>query len=178
MNINPLLDLIAKCESEGSVAIQGVNSSYDVVVRQAFTVYPPKVPITTMTVSNVLLWQSEAIKQYRQRFNTNRGYSAAGRYQIVKSTLKGLAGVCCELTDLFDEKTQDSLAIGLLSKRGLDLWLDGKISNDAFADAISQEWASLPFNTGYSYYAGDTHGNRSLISREKVIKTLQCVKEQ
>ena len=173
MNVKPILDLIAKCETESSVSKQNAKSSYDVVVRQAFSVYAPRKPITTMTISEVLSWQNEAIKAYKNRFNTDQGYSAVGRYQIIRSTLKGLAEKYWKASDLFDKKTQDMLATELLRRRGLDVWAAGKMSDDKFADAISQEWASLPFNTGYSYYSGDSHGNKSLIPREEVLDVLQ-----
>ena len=161
MNPMPLLDLIAKHESESSAAKQNVSSGYDVVVGQAFKVYPPVKPITTMTVSEVLSWQKEAIRK--------SGYSAAGKYQVIRKTLQSL-GV--NSNALFDKETQDVIGIMLLSRRGWDKWVTGELSTTAFADNLSKEWASLPFNTGYSYYAGDKHGNRSLVSRQEVVRVL------
>jgi hypothetical protein len=176
MNPKPLLDLIARHESESSVARQGVDSSYDVVVNQAFKVYPPERPITTMTVEEVLRWQNEAIRRYKQRFISAQGYSAAGRYQIIRSTLLDLIDSHWKLKDLFDAGTQDLLGALLLEKRGFKVWTAGKMSDSKFADSLSQEWASLPFNTGYSYYAGDRHGNKALVSREEMMDTLRDIK--
>lgn len=176
MNVKPILDLIARYESESSVLKQHVDSAYDVVVTQAFNINPPKTPISTMPISEVLQWQSDSIKKYQQYFNSSKGYSAVGRYQIIRSTLESLAKICWKASSIFNANTQDELATELLRRRGLDAWIKGKISNDRFADSLSQEWASLPFNTGYSYYAGDSHGNRSLVTREEVLKTLHSIK--
>lgn len=172
MNPKPLLDLIARHESESAVAAQGVDSAYDVVVQQAFKVHPPLKPITSMTIAEVLAWQSEAIKEYRKRFNAEQGYSAAGRYQIIRATLRGLANTYWKISNLFDAETQDDLGLILLQQRGWNKWCKGEMSDSLFADSLSQEWASLPFNTGCSYYAGDDHGNKSLVSREEVLDTL------
>jgi hypothetical protein len=178
-NAKPLLDLIAKHESESSAALQGVASGYDVVVRQAFNIYPPPKPLTSMTVAEVIEWQSEAIRRYRQKMLTRTGYSAAGRYQIVRATLQSLIDSDWKMTDLFNEETQDLLGLQLLRRRGWDRWLAGRIpgGDKTFADALSMEWASLPYNTGRSYYHKDGHGNRALVSREEVLQVLKGIRE-
>jgi hypothetical protein len=174
----PLLDLIARHESESAARAQGVSSGYDVVVWQAFRVHPPSPPLTSMTVAEVLAWQLEAIRRYRQKMQARTGYSAAGRYQIIRATLQGLVDSDWKMTDLFDTETQDLLALNLLRRRGWDRWLAGRLSDSAFADALSMEWASLPYRTGRSYYAGDVHGNRSLVARAEVLAVLQRIKQE
>lgn len=171
----PLLDLIAKHESEGAMAMQGVKSGYDVVVQQAFEITPPIKPISTMTVNEVLDWQVKAIRAYKQKTHSKQGYSAVGRYQIVYRTLQDLIGLN-DLGRVFDRETQDELAFVLIKRRGWVSWKAGKISDSRFADALSQEWASLPYNTGNSYYAGDSHGNRALIGRDEVIRVLSKIR--
>jgi hypothetical protein len=52
----------------------------------------------------------------------------------------------------------------LLKRRGLERYQAGKLSKDQFADNLSKEWASLPYNTGQSYYAG-VGSNKSSGSR-------------
>ena len=175
MNVKPLLDLIAEHESESSAAKQRAKSGYDVVVNQAFKWTPPGKPITTMTINEVLDWQLNAIKVYKAKTHARTGYSAVGRYQIVYRTLKDLIEAA-DLERIFNEETQDELAYTLLRRRGLASWIAGKMSDDRFADALSQEWASLPFNTGYSYYAEDGHGNKSFVTRDEVIKVLNDVR--
>lgn len=173
MNPMPLLNLIAKHESESAAARQGVNSGYAVVVGQAFKVYPPAKSITTMTVSEVLSWQKEAINKTKQAHGS--GYSAAGRYQVIRKTLQSLS---VNNNALFDKETQDVIGIMLLYRRGWDKWVEGKLSTAAFADNLSREWASLPYHTDRSYYDKDVHGNRSLVSREEVMQVLNKIRSQ
>lgn len=171
MNPMPLLDLIAKHESESAAVNQGVSSGYGVVVQQAFKAYPPPRLITTMTVSEILGWQQEAIAKTKQAYGN--GYSAAGRYQVIRKTLQSLS---VNGNALFDKETQDVIGVMLLSRRGWDKWVTGELSTSAFADNLSKEWASLPYNTDRSYYDKDAHGNRSLVSRKEVIQVLNKIR--
>ena len=177
MQAKPILDLIARHESESAAKAQGVASGYDVVVWQAFKIYPPPRPLTSMTVAEVLDWQAEAIRRYRQRFLSKSGYSAAGRYQIVRATLQSIIDDDWKMADLFDPSTQDLCAMVLLRRRcAYDAWLGGRRTHEQFADALSMVWASLPYRTGRSYYDGDKHGNRALVSREEVLRVLRGVR--
>jgi hypothetical protein len=174
----PLLDLIAQHESESAAEAQGVESGYDVVVWQAFKVYPPLKPLTSMIVSEVLEWQAEAIKQYKRKYDLRIGYSAAGRYQIIHSTLQGLVDSYWKMSDVFDASTQDMLGLQLLRRRGFDRWLAGRMpgGDNTFADALSMEWASLPYVTGRSYY-DKANGNKALVSRQEVMYVLKSIKK-
>lgn len=158
--LRPLLDFIAKPESNGNYnAVWGGISSRH---------RPPK-PLTSMTIQQVLDWQDSIDPFY--------GSEAAGRYQFMEDTLRGLyRSVGCGSSDIFDEGTQDRLAIGLLKRRGLDQYMAGRITADKFCNSLAMEWASLPVVTdvirrsgsrtwtvkaGSSYYSGDglnTHG--------------------
>ena len=178
MNPKPLLDLIAKHESESAAQDQGVGSGYDVVVWQAFRVHRPIKPLTSMTIAEVLDWQHEAIRKYRQKFLTKTGYSAAGRYQIIRRTLQGLMDSDWKMADLFNEENQDLLALQLLRVRGWDSWVAGRLPSERFADRLSMEWASLPYKTGRSYYDKDVHGNKALVSREEVLRVLAQIRNQ
>jgi len=173
----PLLDLIARHESESAAEAQGVASGYDVVVWQAFRVHPPPKALTSMTVVEVLEWQTDAIRRYRQKLLAKTGYSAAGRYQIVRATLQSLIDSDWKMSDLFSAETQDLLALNLLQRRGWDRWLAGRLTDAAFADALSMEWASLPYRTNRSYYDSDGHGNRALVSRDEVLRVLKGIRE-
>ena len=108
-----------------------------------------------MTLSELLAFQS----QYKsggitgQRMET----AAAGRYQFMPATL-----VACikgtgmnPNTEKFSPENQDKLIIyRLRSVRGLDQWLSGKISNEAFMDNLAKEFASFPAPSkgGKSWY--------------------------
>lgn len=142
-NLNPLLDFIAKYESRGS---------YNIVWGGIKKQHRPPYLLTTMTVGDVLAWQDSIDRLYMSE--------AAGRYQIMEDTLRELVSQGhASKSDLFNERTQDKLAIALLKRRGLDSYLAGKITAAKFANFIAREWASMPLvdgpNKGRSYYAGD-----------------------
>jgi hypothetical protein len=106
------------------------------------------------------------VQEY-QRSMIQRGHesTAVGKYQIIRKTLQGLvAQGYAKPEDKFSAGIQDRLAIGLLKNRGLEKYQAGKMSKDQFADNLSKEWASLPYNTGQSYYAG-VGSNKSSGSR-------------
>jgi len=150
MSISTLLDFIAKYESGGD---------YNIVWGGIERADNPPMPLTEMTVGEVLAWQDSIDAKYMSE--------ASGRYQIMEDTLRGLyrtAGV--PLTAKYDEATQDKLATALLRRRGLDDYLAGRWSVERFANSLAREWASMPVVTamrgasrdlmpGQSYYAGD-----------------------
>jgi len=132
---------------------------------------PPK-PLTTMTVEEVLAWQDSIDPQYRSE--------AAGAYQILEDTLRGLAR-SLNLTgkELFNEAIQDRLAEELMKGRGLALYLAGTISAEEFCNRLAREWASLPLvsgsRKGQSYYGGDGL-NRALTTAAKFLDIVLTIK--
>jgi muramidase (phage lysozyme) len=122
--------------------------------------YPPQ-SITNMSVDQVIAWQT------RIRQAPNVASTAAGRYQIIRDTLAGLAREMGAGGWRFDAATQDRLAFRLMQRRGWDKFAAGRMSEDAFANALAREWAALPVVTGSgagkSYYAGDGL-NKSLVT--------------
>ena len=146
-----LLDYIGKKES---------NGNYNILVGGK-----TEPGLTNLTVAQVLDYQ----KGMKARGHES---TAVGKYQIIRGTLEGLvkAGYA-SMDDLFSPKTQDKLAMGLLKIRGLDSFLSGKITKEQFADNLSKEWASLPYKTGASYYAG-VGSNKSSGSREEFVSII------
>lgn len=129
-----LLDLIGKAES----GVHGYNQTFG-----------GKAPITDMSIDEVLDHQ-DTMKA------SGSPSTAAGRYQFLQKTLKGLK---TELGLTGEEKMtpelQDGLAVHLMRRRGLDRYLKGELSKDQFVNRLAQEWAGLPTTAGQSYYAGD-----------------------
>lgn len=165
----PLRDLIAVGESEGAVAKQGAASAYDVIVGFAwqFPEARPTRPITAMTVAGVFAWQRHAIQIYRSRTGEREGFSASGRYQIIRATLVSLEarGVVSE-AQLYDADAQDACCDALIDDAGFKRWMAGAIGDDAFSTGLARIWASWPVmsreqgahrvvEAGQSYYAGD-----------------------
>jgi hypothetical protein len=150
MNITPLLDFIAEHESEGAARRLGI-SAYDIVWGKISREHRPA-SLRSMTVGQVLAWQDRIDPLYRSE--------AAGRYQMMEDTLRGLyAKAGMTLESRFDEDGQDQLAKALLRRRGLDRYLAGKISTETFCNNLAHEWASLPMvsgpKKGRSAYDGD-----------------------
>ena len=125
---------------------------------------PPRA-LSTMSIREVLAWQDSIDATSRSE--------AAGRYQIMEDTLRGL--VRSEGIDqdrLFDGQTQDELATTLLKRRG---WDPTRTDYVNMGDAIAYEWAALPicsgFKAGKSAYDG-LAGNHSLTSCEAYLEVL------
>lgn len=146
----PIRDLIKKYESRDNyVVVWGGIKKKD---------HPPR-DLTTMTVGEVLAWQDSIDRRYMSE--------AAGAYQILEDTLRGLCRqVGVSHTDLFDEATQDRLGYALLVRRGLEEFMEDRMSRTVFGNNLAKEWASLPvlrdcvgasqsLRRGQSYYAGD-----------------------
>jgi muramidase (phage lysozyme) len=151
MSVKPLLDFIGKIEGRNDYNIVwGGIKAKD---------WPPK-HLTTMTIREVLAWQDRIDPRYMSE--------AAGTYQILEDTLRGLyAEAGLTLDSMFDRDGQDALAVQLLKRRGLKKFLAGQMSVNDFCNSLAKEWASLPLvsgpNVGKSFYGGDGL-NKSLVS--------------
>lgn len=124
-----------------------------------------------MTIGEVLAWQDSIDPRYRSE--------AAGAYQILEDTLRRIyAPAGLKLTDLFNRRNQDRLALFLLRERGLNLYIEGKISAETFANRLAREWASFPLVTGakrgMSYY-GDDGLNKALVSPGRVLSAVRAI---
>ena len=126
--VQDLLDFIAKYES---------NGNYNVLYGGRTK------PLTTMTINQVLKMQE----------GLGGPSTAAGRYQIIRITLRELRDkMKLRGTEIFDKKMQDRMAVCLLERRGLNK----NLGTEKFMLNLSKEWASLPRDkSGKSYYAGD-----------------------
>ena len=130
---------------------------------------PPK-PLTKMTIREVIDWQRESTEIHGSYS------SAAGRYQIIRSTLRGLInkGIVSE-NDLFDEGIQDALGMELMREKGYDRWRRGQMSPIEFGNRLAGTWAALPQlsgdNVGKSVYAGDSV-NKALTSTHAFLEVL------
>lgn len=137
----------------------GYNDYYRRGDPRGGPVAPPK-ELTEMTVNEVSAWQVASNPP-------GKGTSAAGAYQIINKTLKGLIRIMGLTGDeLFSTELQDEMSLVLMKGRGLDRFLSGKTDRDTFANEMAKEWASLPvlkptqrgsrtIDVGESYYKGD-----------------------
>lgn len=150
-----MLDFIGKLE-----APEGYDQVYSGVV-----VNPPR-PVTTMTVQEVLDWQSQA--------SETAVSSAAGRYQVIRATLSNLVDQGVVSTgEVFSAATQDRIGLHLLRGAGYSA---GVTSPDV-GNRIAGIWAALPQlggpEAGFSVYEGYA-GNHALVSAATYAGILNC----
>lgn len=146
-----MLNLIGSAEASGD---------YNLVFGQR-----GKVPVTDMTVDEVLFHQNDMK-------SSGSPSTAVGRYQFLQKTLKsvkkemGLSG-----DEKMSPELQDRMAVHLMRRRGLDSYLRGEIDQTHFVNRLAQEWAGLPTTSGQSYYAGDGL-NRSNVALADVMSAV------
>lgn len=161
-NLAPLLDTIASGEAG--------PAGYDAVYLGS-PIQPPA-PISTMTVAQVLAFQSQMIA-------AGSASSAVGRYQFIHRTLAGLVSDgTLNRGEVFGPGAQDRAATALMQRRGLGAYQSGQISAGQFADNLAKEWASLPVVTGPkaggSYYGG-VGNNQARVSVASITSAIQGI---
>jgi muramidase (phage lysozyme) len=169
-----LADLITKGESRSKNPYQIVNMPNANNGRGAAGTRP----LETMTVAQVLAAQAAG------------DFNAAGRYQIINSTLKGaVSALHLNGNELFNSNLQDKIfneyLAGPKKRPHLYAYLSGR-SNDVVAAALdaSQEWASVAapagsrlrsgaIADGYTSYYDNSRNNHASIPAAQMIATLQ-----
>jgi len=114
-----------------------------------------RIDFTNMTLKDVINFQ---IDHGRKTWS-----SAIWKYQFLSKTLKWLIQENnISLNEKFSPELQDKLAIKLLERRGLNEFLNWKISKEKFIENLSKEWASLPKDSSWlSFYHWDNIGNKA-----------------
>lgn len=137
--------------------------------------------LTECTVDEVLLWADHSTD------TLGSASSAAGKYQIIRGTIRELVGRGVISSDeLFDSVGQDKCANGLLKIRKIDSYISGSITEAQFAINIAKEWAAMPVcsrtqgryrivNAEESYWSGDGL-NKSLVSPQIVIAAIRALR--
>jgi muramidase (phage lysozyme) len=169
-----LADLITKGESRSSNPYDVVNMPNANNGRGGAGTRP----LEKMTVGQVLAAQASG------------DFNAAGRYQIINSTLKGaVAALHLTGNELFDNNLQDKIfneyLVGPKKRPHLYAYLHGQ-SNDVVAAALdaSEEWASVaaPQGTrlrsgatadGLTSYYDNSRNNKASIPAAQMIATLE-----
>lgn len=144
----PLRDLIGK--TEGTDKGDGYNET---LAYGKFT--GGDVNLTGMTLNEVDALQTKMLQDPNNNWNS----SAVGRYQIVRTTMRGLRNdMGLTGNELFTPALQDRMADRLIDQRGYNKWQSGNMSTAAFQNGLSKEWASLPKSSGGGSYAGQGIG--------------------
>jgi murein DD-endopeptidase MepM/ murein hydrolase activator NlpD len=117
------LDIISGPESGGNYNAmnQGTDARTGKIVGSGDSSEIIGKPLTRMTIGEVMDRQDES--KYPRNARPDRGIHAAGRYQIIGSTMKvALKESGLSRSDIFDEKNQDLLAIAVLKSQGPGAW--------------------------------------------------------
>lgn len=154
----PLLSVVAKGESGGNYnAYFGSPANTDI-------------RFTDMTLGEVFLWQTEFVRQ-------GSISNAVGKYQIIQPTLIDVTSKLGITHDtVFNEETQDRIAIALMERRGSLAYVNNDISQEEFAANLAKEWAALPHSGGESYYSGDGV-NRARVSEGEVYNAIDLLQK-
>ena len=152
-----LLDLIAAPESRGNY-----NAWYGDAAQD-------RVDLSGFTVDQVRDLQADLVQA--------NGGSAIGRYQLLDDTLDGLVErLGLSGNERFTPELQDRMALQLAQDAGMDDWIAGRISDERFAENLSQVWAGLPRDgSNESYYAG-IQGNRATVDWNTVMASLRGIR--
>jgi hypothetical protein len=181
----PLLDAISKGESRGdyNAMNQGTVGNGGKVIGSGNSERIIEKKLTDMTVGEIMAKGAKPTDSAEKRREQGLIF-AAGRYQIVPDTLKGLvdSGIASK-DEKFDEVVQDRLAMELVRRRGaLKMASEGRYADAQ--NALAMEWAAIPLATdvvdkkgnikkaGTSFYAGP--GNKAHVgSGEDVAAALK-----
>lgn len=159
----PVLDLIAGPEA-GAQGYNAVNRGRSGDTPNGLSSLTGK-NATQMTIGEVMALQA------------NGGINAAGRYQIIGSTMHlALRGSGLSRNDLFNEANQDKLGAALLvngQRPKLAAYLMGRSDDlNGARDDASNEWAALQNSSGGSALAG-IGGNRASVGPGRTAQALQ-----
>jgi muramidase (phage lysozyme) len=133
--VRQLLDVIAG----GEASHKGYDSVFGDGTDEVYAV--PSMPVPQMTMAQMDDFQDQMLANSKSRRKT----SAAGRYQITKTTRNDLLrGMAVQDGQLYDAQFQEVLAGRLLRRRGLDAFIAGKISGEKLQNALADEWQAIP----------------------------------
>jgi hypothetical protein len=178
-----LLDAIAKGESESSGGYDAMNQGTaglgGRVIGSGNSEKIINKKLTDMTIGEIMSRAAKPSDNAETRRSKGLIF-AAGRYQIIPDTLKGLidAGIATK-DEKFSPEVQDRLGMELIKQTGaLKLSSEGKY--DEAQNALAKVWAGIPLATdtmdskgvlkkaGQSYYAGP--GNKASVGSGKDVR--------
>lgn len=146
-NVKILLDAIGT--AEGARPDYWKGNPYDLTLNRLIL----NPPVSQQTLAQVKATQLHMVKDLKMMSG------AVGKYQLIGGTLRELQKRLGLSDDhIFNSDIQDQMALVLLNRRGLKMYMDGQLSIQDFMKNLSKEWASLPNpDTGKSYYGQRTH---------------------
>lgn len=173
-----LLDAIAKGESASAGGYDAMNQGTvglgGKVIGSGNSEKIIKKKLTDMTIGEIMSRAAKPSDNAQKRQSEGLIF-AAGRYQIIPDTLKGLvdAGIATK-DEKFSPEVQDRLGMELIRQTGaLKMASEGRY--DEAQNALAKVWAGIPLATdlngkkaGQSYYAGP--GNKASAGSGKDVR--------
>jgi hypothetical protein len=173
-----LLDAIAKGESASAGGYDAMNQGTvglgGKVIGSGNSEKIINKKLTDMTIGEIMSRAAKPSDNAQKRQSEGLIF-AAGRYQIIPDTLKGLvnAGIATK-DEKFSPEVQDRLGMELIRQTGaLKMASEGRY--DEAQNALAKVWAGIPLATdlngkkaGQSYYAGP--GNKASVGSGKDVR--------
>ncbi len=171
-----LLDRIALGEGADPKKLKAQNkygigsTEYDMVYGYGSALAPDK-PVTEMTMKELEAYQSKLINATKGKVKgTNKGTSAVGKYQVIKTSLFGRTGTAAnpqknswadklDLTEdtIYTPAIQERIGFLALKEAGYNSYIKGNRSQDSFQNSIANIWASVAKADGTDKYGQGIH---------------------
>lgn len=160
----PLLDLFGLSEGTDAPKGRGYNETLN---YGAYSAGP--VSLVRMTLDQVDALQTRMLRHPENYLKS----SAVGRYQIVRTTLRGIRKqLHLSGNELFDAAMQDRMACFLLGRRGIDRYIAGAMDESDIINELAKEWASVPTTAGKGHY----DGQKAAVTVDQVRSVLHAVR--
>ena len=168
----------------------GIGSTeYDMVYGYGSALAPDK-PVTEMTMKELEAYQRKLIAATKGKVKgTNKGTSAVGKYQVIKTSLFGGNGTAANpqkdswadklgLTEdtIYTPAIQEKIGFLALKEAGYNSYIKGERSQDSFQNKIANIWASVAKADGTDKYGQGIHTVKKDL--EPMLKSLAPIKTE
>ena len=171
-----LLDRIAWGEGAEPVKLatqekHGIGTTpYDMVYDYGNTLAPSK-PVSEMTLKELYDFQTKLIAATKGKVKgTDKGTSAVGKYQVVRTSLFGEGGTAekpsknswanklnLKADTIYTPEIQEKIGMLALTEAGYNTFIRGKRSRNSFHNKIANIWASVAKADGSDKYGQGIH---------------------
>ena len=163
----PLSSLIAKGESSSAGGYDAANNGQAMDLGRSGIVRVFGRKADQVSVAEILAAQAQRL------------IHAVGRYQIIGSTLQQLVDQrCITAAQLFSTAVQDQAFLCLIQDKRPAVWrfiTTGDGLSQA-ADALSMEWASMPYRNGRTFYSNGS--DRAHATRADLLAALEACRQR
>ena len=190
-----LLDRIALGEGADPKKLKAQNkygigaTEYDMVYGYGSALAPDK-PVTEMTMKELEAYQRKLIAATKGKVKgTDKGTSAVGKYQVIKTSLFGENGTAekpqkntwadklgLTADTIYTPAIQEKIGLLALKEAGYNSYINGKRSQNSFQNKIANIWASVAKADGTDKYGQGIHTVKKDL--EPMFKALAPIKTE